>query len=70
MAYYPENNTMDVVVDGTPCVRRVHQIKREPITMFSVRRHFINVYEPEVAENEVCNWTIGSDIPQIHTIKE
>lgn len=70
MAYHPENNTMDVVVDGVPCIREVHQIVREEITIFAQPRHFMNVYEPKVSENEVCNWTVGSDVPFIHTIKE
>jgi len=35
----------------------------------SVDRHYFTMFEPELRENEICNWVIGSDVPHIVTVR-
>lgn len=70
MAYHPETQTMDVIVDGHPSIRSCVNIRRIRMTHFSNDFHYPTQFEPEVRENEVCDWCIGSDIPHIVTIRD
>ncbi len=66
MSYHPEDNTMDVIErDGTPGRRKVDYMTREPFHSRGGSRHFLQAYEPVMAENETCLWTLGSDVPRI-----
>ena len=56
---------MEVRVDGKIEWRLVESIERREDEMQPGKRHFFMIYIPEMAPNETCQWTMGSDIPDI-----
>lgn len=67
MAIRPAQTTaleMEVRVHGKLEWRRVAKIERRIDDSFG-RRHFFMSYIPELAENETCEWYMGSSIPEI-----
>jgi len=51
--------------------RPVARVERLPVILAgqSAARHFVIAYFPELKDDEICEWLIGSDVPRIVKIR-